>query len=176
LDAAVRDDERRQVDSWAEQLRRTGSVTLGLSRRYQLTFGLGGVLFVALGALFFARDGWGLTRILAGAATLWGVVMILIPTLPWLRRRFEIVVDGTGIQTPGPLVPWVDLHDVIVGSISGREAVLLEVKPAGLSGESPALTPGQGIYLPYTLPATPTALATWLAEEGRARGRGRSGA
>jgi hypothetical protein len=172
LDAAVTADEQRQIDAWGEQLRRTGSVTLGLSRRHRLMFGLGGVLFVAGGVYFFTKDGWSLAGAFAGLATLWGVVMVLIPTLPWLRRRFEIVVDETGIQTPGPLIPWVDLYDVIIGSISGREAVLLQAKEKGLSGRSPALSPGQSIYLPYTLPSTPTALGTWLANEAKSRGQG----
>lgn len=151
-------------------------MTLGLSRLSRLKYGLGGALIVVLGVIFFAREGSGLLRVLSGLATAWGAVLICIPTLPPLRRRFEIVVDGVGIHTTSILVPWADLGDVILGSVSGRQAVLLEVKTGTLSGQSPMLAPGQGIYLPYTLPSSPTALATWLADEGQARGqsRGRS--
>jgi hypothetical protein len=170
LDAAVDDAGRQQARMWSEQLAREGSVTLGLSARSSWLFRLGGVALVVAGVYFVLLEESVGLRLFAAVGLVWGVVLICIPTLPPIRRRFEIVVDDTGIHTTNRLVRWAEIDDIVVSTLSGRRVVFVQTRPRGRSDESGQLTPAEGLYLPYTLPSSPTTLGTWLSAECRARG------
>lgn len=161
------------MQAWSEQLARDGSVTLGLAPRTAWMFRLTGALLVAAGAYFFLREDSTPLRVFSALGLVWGVVLVCIPTLPPLRRRFEIVVDATGIHTTTALVPWPDLVDIEVGAVGGRQAVLLRISRGTLSSRSRRLANAEATYLPYTLPGTPTALASWLSDEWHRRNQKR---
>lgn len=158
---------------WSEQLAHDGSVRLGLAPRTAWMFRLTGAVLVTAAAYFLLQEDSVSLRVFSALGLVWGALLVCIPTLPPLRRRFEIVVDEVGIHTTTALVPWSDLVGIEVGSVSGREAVLVRMKPGTFSGGSRRLARADGTYLPYTLPSTPTALQSWLSDEWRARRRAR---